>query len=84
MPTNYSIKQFENLIRVDIILDRYLQKSSRLNQIKNRYGCRLTVKKSTPIRRNWNGFLRVDENESHLYHFLADRYSRQENSAQNI
>ena len=32
--TNYSLKQLENVIRLEIIWDRYLQKSYRLNQRK--------------------------------------------------
>ncbi len=59
--------------RVDVVWDVYRPDSLKAETRESRgKGIRRKVKANTPIPANWQNFLRVDENKTELYGFLAD------------
>lgn len=68
----YISKQVELVHRVDVVWDRYLTNSLKSTTRQKRgQGNRVVVQESTPVPPNWQSFLRVDENKTELYQFLA-------------
>lgn len=69
----YLLKLLQNSKRMDVVWDRYLDESLKSSTRQKRgSGCRIIVKGSTPTPKNWQSFLRVDENKKELYDFLSD------------
>ena len=68
----YIMKQLQPVQRVDVIWDVYRQDSLKA-ATRERRGCgtRSRVTPSSQIPRNWKSFLRVNENKTELFHFLA-------------
>ena len=68
----YIMKQLQPVQRVDVIWDVYRQDSLKA-ATRERRGCgtRRRVTPSSQILRNWKSFLRVNENKTELFHFLA-------------
>lgn len=59
--------------RVDIVFDVYKSDSLKLTTREHRgRGIRTKVSSNTKMPTNWQEFLRVDDNKSELFHFLAD------------
>lgn len=59
--------------RVDIVFDVYKSDSLKLTTREHRgRGIRTKVSNNTKMPTNWQEFLRVDDNKSELFHFLAD------------
>ena len=59
--------------RVDVVFDVYREHSLKvLTREKRGVGTRTHVVGHAKIRTNWQEFLPVDENESELFHFLAE------------
>jgi hypothetical protein len=56
-----------------VIFDVYYRNSLKyLTREKRGFGTRMHVTANTKIPSNWQEFLRVDENKTELFHFLAD------------
>ena len=68
----YIMKQLQPVQRVDVIWEVYRQNSIKV-ATRERRGCgtRRRVTPSSQIPRNWKSFLRVNENKTQLFHFLA-------------
>ena len=65
-------KQLQLVKRVDVIWDVYRQDSLKAaTREKRGLGTRRRVTSSSQIQKNWKGFLRVNENKTELFHFLA-------------
>ena len=75
----YVVNQLQSSKRVDIVWDVYqkdiLKKATRQ---KRGSGLRRRVEASSKIPGNWNAFLRVDENKTELFRFLAKQVERTE------
>ena len=60
------------ITRVDVVFDIYNNVSLKAETRERRgKGVRISVKESTPVWKNWQQFLQVDENKSELFHLLA-------------
>ena len=58
-------------VRLGVVWNRYIEGRLRSStREKCGSGCRIIVKSTTP--KNWQSFLRVDENKTELYNYLAD------------
>ena len=58
--------------RVDVVFDRYISGSLKSETREGRgSGIRILVNEATPIWKNWQKFLRNDENKKELFHLLA-------------
>ena len=65
--------QRQGLTRTDVVFDVYLEQSIKSATRSKRGQCtQIKVVKGTPITRNWKSFLRVDGNETELFHLLAE------------
>ena len=59
--------------RIDVVFDVYLPNSLKAStRDKRGTGARTRVTPTTKIPTNWQEFMRVDENKTELFHFLAD------------
>ena len=59
--------------RIDVVWDVYVENSLKQTTRCNRgAGVRCRISANCPIPRNWSEFLRVDENKSQLFRFLAE------------
>jgi hypothetical protein len=68
----YVKKIAQNVDRVDIVFDRYLEGSLKRETREQRgNGIRVSVKESTPIWSNWSQFLKNDSNKTELFQLLA-------------
>ena len=68
----YIKKQLQPVKRVDIIWDVYRQDSLKAaTREKRGSGTRRRVTSSSQIPKNWKSFLRMNENKTELFHFLA-------------
>lgn len=68
----YILRNLQTCKRLDVVWDRYINNSLKSSARQKRgSGNRVIVKNSTPIPKNWNSFLRVDENKSELYQYLS-------------
>ena len=64
--------QLERVERVDIVWDVYIQDSLKSTTRQKRgKGVRRRVASATAIPQNWKDFLRLDENKTELFAFLA-------------
>ena len=72
----YVLRNLQNARYRDIVWDRYIDNSLR-RSARQRRGSRhhILVKTSTPISKNWQSFLRVDQNKTELYHYMSQRIS---------
>ena len=58
--------------RIDVVFDVYTEGSLKAETRERRgRGVRIAVKESTPVWKNWQQFLKVEENKSELFHLLA-------------
>lgn len=58
--------------RLDVVWDRYFPGSLKSSTRQKRgSGVRVKVTRTTPIPKNWQSFLRVDENKRDLFQFLS-------------
>ena len=72
----YVRRQLESTNRVDVIWDVYRVDSLKAEVRERRgAGIRRRVLSASQIPRNWKSFLRVSENKSELFHFLAEEVS---------
>src|SRR6218665_1676936 len=70
----YVSRVLKNVTRIDIVFDRYSLASLKADTRQSRgTGVHIRVTSSTTIPRNFNEFLRVDENKKQLFHFLANQ-----------
>ena len=68
----YIVSQLQHVERIDVIWDQYFTDSLKLETRKKRgKGVRRRVEASTAIPGNWQEFLRIDENKTELFAFLA-------------
>ena len=75
----YVVNQLQSSKRVDIVWDVYQKDSlKKATRQKRGSGLRLRVEASSKIPGNWNAFLRVDENKTELFRFLAKQVERTE------
>ena len=67
----YLVNLLQTSVRLDVVWDLYIEGSLRRSTMEKRgSGSRIIVKSTTP--QNWQSFLRVDENNTELYNYLAD------------
>ena len=60
------------ITRIDVVFDVYTVESLKAETRERRgKGIRISVKVDTPVWKNWQQFLQVDENKSELFHLLA-------------
>ena len=70
----YVLKQLNSAKRVDIVWDVYREDSLKKAARENRgSGQRRKVTPTTRIPSDWKGFLRVDDNKTELFKFLAEQ-----------
>lgn len=70
----YILRHLEAAARVDVVFDVYLDRSLKQSiREKRGSGQRRKVLPSTRIPTDWKGFLRVDENKTELFSFLAKK-----------
>ena len=68
----YLLRNLQTVKRLDVVWDRYISNSLKSSVMQKRgSGRRIIVKCSTPIPKNWQSFLRVDENKIELYQYLS-------------
>ena len=68
----YIFSQLQHASRVDVVWDEYLPGSPKAEtRSKRGKGVRRCVEPSSLIPRNWQEFLRVDDNKIELFSFLA-------------
>ena len=68
----YISSQLERVERVDIVWDVYIQDSWKSTTRQKRgKGVRRRVASATAMPQNWKDFLRLDENKTELFAFLA-------------
>ena len=73
------MNQLQSSIRVDIVWDVYQKDSlKKATRQKRGSGLRRRVEASSRIPGYWNAFLRVDENKTELFRFLAKQVERTE------
>ena len=65
--------QLQHAKRVDVVWDEYIPNSLKKTREKSGKGIRRRVKSSTKLPSNWHEFLRVNENKTKLFVFLANR-----------
>ena len=65
-------KEIENVKRLDIVWDRYVENSLKDDSRESRgQGIRKRVISTSLIPSNWHSFLRSNENKAELFLFLA-------------
>lgn len=71
--------ELENVERVDVVWDRYLDKSLK-NSTRTRRGSgkRVKVGPQAKIPSKWNDFLRDHKNKEELFHYLSDEVNKAE------
>jgi hypothetical protein len=70
----YVMTQLQHVTRLDIVWDEYVPESLKANaRSKRGKGVRRRVEPSSAIPGNWQAFLRIDENKTELFSFLATR-----------
>ena len=68
----YMLSQFQKASCVDLVWDRYIQKTLKsTTRAKRGKGIGRRVVSGTPIPGNWEDFLCVDSNKADLFHFLS-------------
>ena len=68
----YIEKQLQQVSRVDIVWDQYIQNSLKSQARSNRgKGIRRRVEESANLPQNWSQFLRDDANKTELFLFLV-------------
>ena len=68
----YITSQLQNLVRLDIIWDVYMHDSLKTDaRNKRRKGTRRRVEPSSLIPKKWSEFLRIDDNKTELFSYLA-------------
>ena len=68
----YIISQLQHVARLDIIWDLYVADSLKSDtRSKRGKGVRRRVEPSSTVPRNWQEFLRINENKTELFSFLA-------------
>ncbi len=79
----YVTSQLQHASRVDVVFDEYLPDSLKAATRKKRgKGIRRRVEPSSSIPRNWQAFLRIDENKVELFSFLAMKIAAKETEKQ--
>ncbi|KAH3882490.1 hypothetical protein DPMN_006430 [Dreissena polymorpha] len=72
----YISKQLMSVDRIDVVWDTYRPDSLKAHTRKSRgTGDKIRVNGSSRIPSNWKSFLRVDENKTTLFKFLATQIS---------
>ena len=72
----YISKQLMSGDRIDVVWDTYRPDSLKVHSRQSRgTGDKIRVDRSTRIPANWKSFLRIDENKTTLYEFLATQIS---------
>ena len=72
----YIESRLQNISRLDIVWDVYQKDSLKANARNQRgKGVRRRVEATSLVPKNWQGFLRVDDNKTELFSFLATRIS---------
>ena len=72
----YIKKQLEDVHRIDVVWDKYLQGSIKEQTRESRgEGTRRRVSGDTVIPANWSGFLRNNSNKEELFAFLSEKLS---------
>ena len=62
----------DNLQRIDVVFGRYIKGSLKSETRESRgIGVRILVNEATPIWKNWQQFLRNDDNKTELFKLLA-------------
>ena len=68
----YVTSQLQHLDRLDIVWDLYMVDSLKADTHSKRgKGVRRRVEPSSAVPQNWQEFLRVDDNKTELFSFLA-------------
>ena len=68
----YVISQLQHVDRLDIVWDLYMADNLKADTCSKRgKGVRRRVEPSTVIHGNWQEFLRIDDNKTELFSFLA-------------
>ena len=62
-----------SITRIDVVFDRYLETSLKNDTSESRGSrIRISVKEDTPFWKNWQQFLRENENKKELFRMLAE------------
>ena len=73
----YLTRKFESVSRIDLVWDRYLSDSLKADtRAKRGTGIEMRVVGDAAIPRNWQNFLRVDNNKTELFAFLSNALLR--------
>ena len=68
----YITSQLQNLVRLDIIWDVYMHDTLKTDARNKRgKGTRRRVEPSSLIPKKWSEFLRIDDNKTELFSYLA-------------
>ena len=79
----YVMSQLQHASGVDVVFDEYLPDSLKAATRKKRGKCiRRRVEASSSNHRNWQAFLRIDENKVELFSFLAMKIAAKETEKQ--
>ena len=71
--TTYINNQLKDVVRLDLIWDRYLYDSLKgTTREKRGRGVRRRVSATTKVPSNWQEFLRIDENKIELFRYIAE------------
>ena len=70
----YILNKIQDVKRLDIVWNVYIDDSLKKGARDHRGGgTRRKVTPSTPIPKNWQSFLRVDQNKEELFHLLSEQ-----------
>ena len=68
----YIRRRLQNVKRLDVVWDRYIEKSLKQGMRESREsGERRQVTKTTPLPTNWSSFLKVDINQEELFNLFT-------------
>jgi len=81
----YVMQLINNVQRLDIVFDVYHPDSLKLaTREKRGHGIRRRVAANLSVPKNWQDFLRVDENKTELFSFLAETLTREEMTGKHL
>ena len=73
----YILSQLQHVERLDIVWDRYIADSLKSEtRSKRGKGIRRRVEPRSAVPGNWQGFLRIDDNQTELFFFLASNVTK--------
>ena len=81
----YVTSQLQMVNRIDIVLGKYLPDSLKFNACSNRgHRVRQRVEPSVKLPGDWGSFLRVDDNKTELFKYLAEQTVSVESAGKHV